>query len=221
MTIQHILSQLQSLSDPKILKSNKNQGVGDNQYGVKLGEIRKIAKQIKTNPELGMELWETGNYDARMLAILIMKPKDFTLEELDALVKSINNPREADWVNAYIVKKHPECDSLREQWMNDENIWAARAGWNLTSIKIAQKATGIDYPALLARLVKEMPLSAPEVQWTMNFCLVETGINHEAYRAEAINIGENLGLYRDFPVSKGCTSPFAPVWIEEMVKRMK
>ncbi|PLW90773.1 MAG: DNA alkylation repair protein, partial [Mucilaginibacter sp.] len=28
-----------------------------------------------------------------------------------------------------------------------------------------------------------------------------------------------LGIYRDYPVSKGCVSPFAPIWINEMVKR--
>ena len=35
----------------------------------------------------------------------------------------------------------------------------------------------------------------------------------------ALAIGEKLGIYRDYPVSKGCTSPFAPIWIKEMVKR--
>ncbi len=33
--------------------------------------------------------------------------------------------------------------------------------------------------------------------------------------------GVKPGIYRDFPVSKGCTSPFAPIWINEMVKRQK
>ncbi len=35
----------------------------------------------------------------------------------------------------------------------------------------------------------------------------------------ALAIGEKLGVYRDYPCSKGCTSPFAPTWINEMVKR--
>jgi hypothetical protein len=32
-------------------------------------------------------------------------------------------------------------------------------------------------------------------------------------------VGEKLGIYRDYPVSKGCTSPFAPIWINAMVSR--
>jgi hypothetical protein len=38
-------------------------------------------------------------------------------------------------------------------------------------------------------------------------------------RLSAMAIGEALGLYRDYPVAKGCTSPFAPIWINEVVRR--
>ncbi|MNY56505.1 hypothetical protein D3C86_1925890 [compost metagenome] len=66
-----------------------------------------------------------------------------------------------------------------------------------------------------------MPAAAPEVQWTMNSTLAQIGINHPEYRERALNIGEKLGIYRDYPTSKGCTSPFAPIWINEMVRRQK
>ena len=75
--------------------------------------------------------------------------------------------------------------------------------------------------ALLDRLEKEMPKAPPQVQWTMNNCLVAIGIHHAEHRDRALTIGEALGLYRDYPVPKGCTSPFAPIWIHEMVSRQK
>ena len=55
----------------------------------------------------------------------------------------------------------------------------------------------------------------------MNYCLAEIEINFAEHRSRAIAIaiGEALGLFRDYPVSKGCTSPFAPIWIAEMVRR--
>jgi hypothetical protein len=52
----------------------------------------------------------------------------------------------------------------------------------------------------------------------MNGCLAEIGIHLPKLRKRAIAIGEKLGIYRDYPCSKGCTSPFAPIWIKEMVK---
>ena len=96
---------------------------------------------------------------------------------------------------------------------------AARLGWSLTSGRVARLPEGLDLPALLDRLEAQMPTAAPEVQWTMNSTLAQIGICHAQYRERAIAIGERLGIYRDFPVSKGCTSPFAPIWIGEMVRR--
>nr|WP_211658720.1 hypothetical protein [Phytoactinopolyspora halophila] len=64
-----------------------------------------------------------------------------------------------------------------------------------------------------------MPDAAPEVQWTMNFSLAGIGIHDPEHRERAIAIGEKLGMYRDYPVPSGCTSPFAPAWIKEMVDR--
>lgn len=56
-------------------------------------------------------------------------------------------------------------------------------------------------------------------QPTMNSCLATVGIHFSEHRKRAIAIGEALGIYRDYPVSKGCTSPFAPIWLNEMVRR--
>lgn len=53
----------------------------------------------------------------------------------------------------------------------------------------------------------------------MNACLAGIGIHVPRHRRRAIAIGAKLGLYRDYPASKGCTSPFAPIWIDEMVRR--
>ena len=64
-----------------------------------------------------------------------------------------------------------------------------------------------------------MPKAMPEVQWTMNNTLGAIGIHHPEHRERAIAIGEKIGLYRDWPVSKGCTPPYVPVWVEAMVKR--
>ncbi len=73
--------------------------------------------------------------------------------------------------------------------------------------------------ALLDRIENEMGTADPLVQWTMNNCLAEIGINFPDLRERALAIGERLGVYRDYPCSPGCTSPFAPIWINEMVKR--
>jgi len=45
--------------------------------------------------------------------------------------------------------------------------------------------------------------------------LATIGIHFPKHRKRAIAIGETLGVYRDHPVSKGCTSPVAPIWVDD------
>ena len=103
--------------------------------------------------------------------------------------------------------------------MESDELWTARAGWQLTAGRVAKSPEGLNLVALLDRIEQEMGAAAHEVQWTMNACLAEIGIHFTKHRQRAIEIGEKLGIYRDYPCSKGCTSPFAPIWINAIVKR--
>lgn len=219
MTLKEALAELESRADAKVRTINHRNGAGDNQYGVKLGDIRKVAAQIKTDHALAMKLWETGNLDARLLAILVLKPQDLGADELDRMVRSIGTAQEADWLSAYVIRKHPDKETLRQRWMADDNPWAARAGWDLTAERIGKAPDGIDMRGLLDRIESEMAGAPSQPQWTMNNCLAGIGIHFPELRDRAIAIGETLGVYRDYPVSKGCTSPFAPIWIQEIVRR--
>ncbi|MBL7697953.1 MAG: DNA alkylation repair protein [Chitinophagaceae bacterium] len=219
MTLEETLAKLKKLGSEKMRIQNKKAGADDNQFGVKMGDIRVIAKEIKTDNALAGSLWKTGNFDAMMLSLLIMTPKSVSADELEQMVKSVKSTHLADWLNNYIVKEHPDKESLRKKWMTSKERWTARAGWSLTSGRIAREPDGLDLEALLERIESEMPKAPPEVQWTMNSALAQIGIHFPALRKRAISIGEKLGVYRDYPVSKGCTSPFAPIWINEMVKR--
>ncbi len=219
MTLKETLASLKSMANEKMFAHNVKNGAGKNQFGVKLGDIRTLANKIKSNHALALELWKTENIDARLLAMLIIQPKKLSVEELNEFVTSIAFVQEAEWFNAYVVKDHPQKETVREKWMNAKNHWAARSGWSLTSGRVAREPEGLDLVKLLDRIESEMPTAPPEVQWTMNSALAQIGINFPNHRKRAIDIGESLGIYRDYPVSKGCTSPFAPIWINEMVKR--
>ncbi len=219
MTLSETLERLEAYGDAKRRAINAKNGAHDNQFGAKNGDVRRLAKEIKTDPELAAALWGTGNIDARMLAILIVKPKMLTAERLDAMVRSLTFAWVADWLNNYIVKKHPDREALRLRWMTEGHPWAARSGWSLTAARVATDPEGLDVAALLDRLEAELASAPPPAQWTMNSTLAMIGIHLPEHRARALAIGEALGVYRDYPVSKGCTSPFAPLWIAEMVRR--
>lgn len=219
MTTKEVLKELEALGNEKMRAHNVKWGAGKNQFGAKHGDIRVLAKKLKGQEQLARPLWETGNLDAQLLAVLLMKPASLTAVEVDGLVRSISFAHVADWLISYVVKQHAEKEKLRQEWMAAKDRWAARAGWSLTAERVAKEADGLDLAGLLDRIEAEMGGADPVVQWTMNMALAEIGINHAKLRKRAVAIGEKLGVYRDYPCSKGCTSPFAPIWIEAMVKR--
>ncbi len=219
MTVDEILAQLESLGDDARRQHNRKAGAPDNQFGVKLGDLRTIARKLKSNHSLALELWDTGNVEAQLLATLIIKPKSLSAVEVDRLTRSVTCAQVADWLNAYVVAEHPEKESLRQNWMTGRDRWAARAGWNFTASRVNQGEDGLDLPALLDRIENELPKAKPEVQWTMNNTLAAIGIHHPELRERAVAIGANIGLYRDWPVSKGCIPPYVPVWVSALVKR--
>ncbi len=224
MTLEETLRQLESLGNAAVRAQNAKggplgSGAGDNQFGVSRGDVRKLANKIKTNHELALSLWKTGNIDAQFLATLVINVQLLSAADMERLVKSTSWIWVADWLYSYVLKEHADKEALRQKWMTSKDRWTARAGWQLTAGRVVKSPEGLDLAALLDRIEKELAAAVPEVRWTMNMCLAEIGIHFPKHRKRALAIGEKLGIYRDYPCSKGCTSPFAPIWINEMVRR--
>ncbi|MEU9200141.1 DNA alkylation repair protein [Streptomyces sp. NPDC048332] len=215
-TVDEVRAELAALDDPKARAVNERHG---DDHGVNLGKLRAIAKRLKTQQELAVGLWATGDTAARLLALLICRPKAFTRDELDSMLREARAPKVHDWLVNYVVKKSPHAEELRLAWSADPDPVVAGAGWALTTERVAKKPEGLDLDALLAVIEAEMKDAPDRLQWAMNHCLAQIGIEHPEHRARAIGIGERLEVLKDYPTSPGCTSPFAPVWITELVRR--
>ena len=224
MTVHDVLTKLDAIGTEQLRAQNVRHGYVGEQYGVKLGDLRTIAKAIKLNTAFGLELWETGFLEARLVAVLIMKPKELSVDQLKMLVQTATYGHLADWVNSYLVKQHPEKEALRNAWLslnaNDEPC-LARTAWSLTTERVSKSPDGLDIAGVLKRIDNELATAPEPARWTMNFCLGELGIHHAEFRDEAIAIGERVGAYRDYPTSKGCISPFVPLWVAAIVDRQK
>ena len=215
-TVAEVTAELAALDDPKIRAVNERHG---DDHGVNLGKLRAIAKRLKTQQELARELWATGDSAARLLALLICRPKAYGRVELDAMLREARTPKVHDWLVNYVVKKSPHAEPLRLAWSADPDPVVASAGWALTVERVARNPDGLDLGGLLDVIEAEMAGAPERLQWAMNHCLAQIGIEHAAYRDRAIGIGERLGVLKDYPTPPGCTSPYAPVWINEMVRR--
>ncbi|MER5227367.1 DNA alkylation repair protein [Streptomyces flaveus] len=215
-TVAEVTAELAELEDPKIREVNEKHG---DDHGVNLSKLRALAKRLKTQQELACRLWETDDTAARLLAILICRPKAFERDELDVMLREARRPKVHDWLVNYVVKKNPHAEELRLAWSADPDPVVASAGWALTTERVTKRPEGLDLAGLLDVIEAEMKDAPDRLQWAMNHCLAQIGIEHAEHRTRAIDIGERLAVLKDYPTSPGCTSPFAPIWITEMVRR--
>lgn len=213
-----VMAELASLEDPKTRAVNEKHG---DDHGVNLSKLRALAKRLKTQQELACQLWATDDTAARLLAILICRPKAFKRHELDVMLREARTPKVHDWLVNYVVKKNPHSEELRLAWFDDPDPVVASAGWALTTERVAKKSEGLDLSGLLDVIEAEMKDAPDRLQWAMNHCLAQIGIEHAEHRTRAIDIGERLEVLKDYPTPRGCTSPFAPIWITEIVRRQQ
>ncbi|KUG61501.1 DNA alkylation repair protein [Kocuria rosea subsp. polaris] len=215
-TVAEVLAELAALEDPRVRAVNERHG---DDHGVNLTKLRAVAKRLRTQQDLAHRLWETGDTAARLLALLICRPKAFERDELDAMLREARTPKVHDWLVNYVVRKSPHAEELRLAWFADPDPVVASAGWALTTERVAKRPEGLDLAGLLDVIEAEMQDAPDRLQWAMNSCLAQIGIEHPEHRARALEIGERLEVLKDYPTPPNCTSPFAPVWITEIVRR--
>lgn len=64
-------------------------GSGENQFGVKLGDLPALAIKLKTNHRLALALWATGNTDARLVDSMLLSPAELSVKDIEAKLKPL------------------------------------------------------------------------------------------------------------------------------------
>lgn len=193
----------------------------------KLGDLRKIAKEIKKDHALAMELWSTKQYLARQLAILIMDKRLLSQELIDKLDQDIQHHEEnertqlIDWLMANQLSKDKKTISLMESWVNSKSSLQRRTFWYYQGrLRWVGQTPPPSSEELLSLIENQIESEEPEVQWAMNFTAAQIGIFQEEYRSRCIALGERTGLYKDEIVAKNCTPNYLPKYIAIQVAKL-
>lgn len=199
-----------------------------NQETTKLGDLRKIAKIIKKDHALAMELWSTNDFFPCQLAILIMDKKHLTQEIINKLDQDIqrhtpaNRNQLIDWLMANQLSKDKKTIALMKSWQNSPSALQRRVFWYYQArLRWMGNTDHSNTEELLIAIEANMINEQPEVQWAMNYTAGQIGKWQAEYRERCISIGEETGLYKDEIVSKGCTPSYLPKFIPIEVAKLK
>lgn len=185
----------------------------------KLGDVRKIAKEIKKDHLLAIELWSTKLFFPRQLAILLMDKKLLTEDSINQFVDDINLHEEneklqlIDWLMANQLMKDKRTIEYIENWKESTSSLQRRVYWYYKGRLRWMGKIYEDSEELLSTIENQIENEPPEVQWAMNFTAGWIGVYEKELRQKAIEIGEKTGLYKGKMVSKGCTPEYLPEFI--------
>ncbi|MDC0707952.1 DNA alkylation repair protein [Stigmatella sp. ncwal1] len=222
MTLSQVMKELEVHGDPKVRERYVRDGAGDNVFGVLMGKIRALAGALGQNHALGLELWATGNHEARILSCMLLDPSALTEKEARKLLEPLTLSLLVDELVGRVLVKAPVAEALQGRWMDGNKELPRRAGWKLLAGRIAAGlAKDLDVKATLVRIERELPEAPHRVKEGINYCLVWIGLHLPGYRKEAIAIGERLGRWDPRPIPKGCTSSYAPEWIAAVLALRK
>lgn len=103
----------------------------DNAFGVSVGNIRKLGKELGRNHELALALWKTGWYEARMLAAFVDDPTLVTPAQMDAWCKDFDNWAICDTLCFHIWDRTPHAFRKIGVWSKRREEFVKRAAFAL------------------------------------------------------------------------------------------
>ena len=192
------------------------------QSNVNLTAIRTKANEIGKNQDMADYLWTHGGIKSRLLSLLILELKAIDTTSLARMIEDIERADESDqrqlsdWLVANVVMKKSALKKEASTWLAQPSVIKQRVFWSLQARTIKAENSELNRQ-LMGAIEQRIAGAPPMIQEHMNWCAAQIGIADETLRQRCIQLGERLGLYKNYPVSKGCTSPYLPIWIESVV----
>lgn len=219
-TRDNVVTNLAAHHNASRRKTLMKQGSDSDAVGVPLGILRKLAREIGRNHALALELWATQIVDYQLLAVMLFDPQkmdvNMTMSMLDGIVVMT---LQEDLIFKCLVLM-PEKDKLMQCLASKAEDHFGRALWTFYVDQIKHKhGTNDELQAILEVIDANLSSAQPLTQWMMNRALCEIGFGYEDFTKQAYAIGTKHGVYKEMTVAKGCTSAYAPLWMDAVLKR--
>jgi 3-methyladenine DNA glycosylase AlkD len=223
MNIEDILATFETLGKPQTAAIYKRHGSGENVYGVLTSEIAKLKKKIKVDHALAMELWNTGNAEARILALLIADPAKMSRADADALVK--DGP--VRFLGSYLsdlLARGSMADATMRAWMKSKEESPRELGYGILGVRLRNHPESIsdaDAEKILATIEKEIQRSPNWARYAMNSALIAIGVCKPTLRKRAVEVAKRVGKVEVDHGETNCKTPDAVSYIEKASKRKR
>lgn len=222
MTLDETMKLLESKGSEQTRKTFRRHGAPESMFGVKVGDLKPIAKQIKGDQALAMQLYSTGNSDAMYLAGLVADGEKMKRAELDRWAKGATWHMISGCAVPWVASEHPDAIEIAMKWIDSPKEEIAVAGWaTLAAVVSVRKDDDLpikQLDALLARVVKTIHTSMNRVRYTMNNFVICCGTYAAPLADKAMAAAKKIGCVEVDMGNTDCNVPDAATYIVKSLR---
>lgn len=217
MTLAEVMQALEKAGSEQTRKTYTRHGVPGPMFGVSFAFLKTLYKRIKVDHELALALWDTGNFDARNLAVKIVDPTRMTSAGLDRWAKDYQ-ARMCMMYIAALAAEGPHASEKVAKWLGSKDELERCTGWGLLGQMAARDEATPDawFAERLARIEKAIHAAPNSERHAMNMTLIQIGGRSPSLRKTALAAAKRIGRVEVDHGDTACKTPDAAAYIEKM-----
>jgi 3-methyladenine DNA glycosylase AlkD len=220
MNLQELMLEMETMGTEQNRKIFRRHEAQEPMFGISSANLKLLTKKIKKNHELAMQLWATGNYDARILAMMIADPAQATEALLDRWVADLNSQVLTGYLADY-VSKTSFAQAKANQWSQSDDELIGRTGWQLLGKLAVEDQTLSDayFEPFLSTIEQKIHDSKNRKREAMNGAIIAFGGRSMDLQEKALLTAKNVGKVHIDHGETGCKTPDATQYILKMSAR--
>jgi 3-methyladenine DNA glycosylase AlkD len=217
MKLKEAMAALEALGSPAVKALWLKHGAKEPFFGVKIGDLKPLAKKLQGGQALALELYATGNGDAQYLAGLVADGAQMTARQLQSWAETAAWRMISTTIVPWVVSENPEGFALARAWVDSKKEHLAIAGWySLGALATVRPDASLplkELGALMDRIAKTLPAAPNRVRQAMNYYVIALGTYVAPLGAHAIATARKLGQVEVDVGDTDCKIPDAEAYI--------
>ncbi len=216
MTFDETMADLEALGTAQNRKVYPRHGIREPMFGVSYADLGKLKKTIRTDHALALDLWDSGNHDARILATMVADPKLATTALLEDWAGVLDNYILADALSGF-AGKTAFADGLMQSWIAADAEFVETAGWNLLggSAMSANDLSDDAFEPFIERVEQDIHGARNRVRYAMYTALIAIGTRSDDLEELAFEAATRIGRVEIDHGETGCKTPDGPPYLRK------
>lgn len=219
-TVAQIMTELKKQGTAQTRKTFGRHGAPDDLFGVKIGDLKVIAKKIKGDQSLACELYETGNADAQYLAGMVADGSQMSKKQLDAWANAASWQMISEYSVPGVATESPYARELALKWIKSKKESVAATGWctyaGIVAMAPDDKLDLAEIKQLLDQVARQIGAAPARVRYTMNGFVISVGSYVQPLLKQAKATARKIGVVEVDMGETDCKVPLATAYIEKV-----